>query len=258
MKRFLRIILVFCCLGVLEGGISVSTGWAATESTDYLNDDFYDSVPVSETVGDPLEPFNRVMFKFNDFSYTWVLSPLATGYAHVVPFELRGLAANFIYNLKEPVRVVSALLQGRLSEAGIILTRFGLNSTIGIAGLDDFADRELAFHPIDVTFGEALAFWGVGDGCYLVVPFYGSTTLRDFTGDMVEGLTMSPYYYWANSWKEITAIYLAKELNKVSLHLGEYEDLKQLSFDPYIALRNGYFQYRKRLREGKNKEVLHE
>lgn len=232
---------------------SVPCAWAGTE-TDFLSDDFYDSVPVSEEVGDPLEPFNRAMFKLNDFSYTWVFNPVASRYGDIIPLEIRGLVDNFFYNLKEPVRVVSALLQGRFTDAGVIMTRFGLNTTIGVGGITDFADRELGFKPVDITLGETLAVWGVGDGFYLVVPFYGPTTLRDFTADLVEGLTLSPYYYWADGWEEIIAIYAGKELNNLSLHLGEYEQFKELSFDPYVAIRNGYFQYRKQVRSGKRND----
>ncbi len=243
-------IFAFCLLFATIIVVPAAESLAADDSAvDFLDDEFYDSEPTSEDVGDPLESFNRAMFTFNDFTFTWFFNPVATGYSHVVPYDIRQAAGNFFYNLQEPVRFINSILQGRFSDAGTALVRFVINTTGGVAGLGDPAGRELGFEAIDATLGETLGVWGIGDGFYLVVPFYGPSTLRDFSGDMVDGLALSPYYFWADTWEEIIAIYLGKELNKLSLHLGEYEDMKKLSFDPYVALRNGYFQYRKRIRD---------
>jgi phospholipid-binding lipoprotein MlaA len=238
--------LVFATVILVPPTVSL----AATDGpVDFLDDEFYDIEPASVENDDPLESFNRAMYHFNDFTYTWLFNPVATGYSHVVPYDIRGSVANFFYNLQEPLRCINSILQGRFSDAGTALIRFVINTTGGVAGLGDPAGRELGFKPVDATLGETLAVWGVGDGLYLVIPFYGSTTLRDFTGDVVDGLALSPYYFWADGWGEAVAIYLGKETNKLSLHIGEYEELKKLSFDPYVALRNGYFQLRKRLRD---------
>ncbi len=250
MKSLSRLAVVFFT-ALLLAAMTVPPACQAADDVevDFLNDDFYESEPEAEDVGDPLEPFNRAMFQFNDFTFTWVFNPVATGYSYVVPVDIRGAVGNFFYNLEEPVRALNALLQGRFSDAGTLLVRFLINTTGGVAGLGDPAGRELGFQAVEATLGETLGVWGIGDGFYLVVPFYGSTTLRDFTGDMVDGLVLSPYYYWVDGWDEAIGIYLGKETNKLSLHIGEYEDMKKLSFDPYVALRNGYFQYRKRLRD---------
>ncbi len=251
MKALFRIsalcfILTGC--GILFVGIGVSYA-ADPGEVDFLDDAFYDSEPKATQTGDPLEPFNRVMFTFNDYAYTWVLDPMASGYSNVLPWDIRIAVGNFFYNLQEPVRMANALLQGRVGDAGTLLVRFAVNTTGGIAGFGDPAGREMGFKAVDATLGETLATWGVGDGFYLVVPMYGPTTLRDFTGTVVDGLGVSPYYYWADGWEESFAIYLGKELNKLSLHLGEYENMKKLSFDPYVAIRDSYFQYRKKLRD---------
>lgn len=250
MKSLFRLAVAFFAALLLTAMTVPPACLAATDGgVDFLNDDFYNSEPEEEDVGDPLESFNRAMYQFNDFTFTWVFNPVATGYSYVIPTDIRDAIDNFFYNLEEPVRFLNALLQGRISDAGTLFVRFVVNTTGGVAGLGNPAGRELGFKAVDATLGETLGVWGIGDGFYLVVPFYGSTTLRDFTGDLVDGLALSPYYYWADGWEEATGIYLGKETNKLSLHLGEYEDLKKLSFDPYVALRNGYFQHRKRLRD---------
>ena len=220
---------------------------ARDEAVDFLNDDFYAEEGAETEVPDPLEPLNRVMFTFNDKAYLWVLKPVTTTYADTVPWEMRWCIDSFFNNLLEPVRFANALLQLRLGDAGTILGRFFINSTLGVFGLADVAEREFEIPTVEASLGETLATWGIGDGLYLVVPFYGSTTLRDFTGTMAETF-VTPYYLLADSWREESLIYAGKNINNLTFHLGEYEQMKELSFDPYIALRNGYFQYRRQQR----------
>jgi len=253
MKTFIRVIIfsigVFLC-GYGNSLIQPSLSMAADDSSiDFLDDEFYEDTGDNQAkVGDPLESFNRAMFQVNDFSFTWMFNPLATGYSYVVPSDLRGAFGNFIENLKEPVNFLNSLLQGRFSDAGTALVRFVINSVAGVGGLGDPAGREMGLAQAKATLGQTLGVWGIGDGFYLVVPFYGATTLRNFGADLVDGL-ITPYYFWVDGWDAAAGIYAGKELNKLSLHLGEYEDLKAMSLDPYIAIRNGYFQYRKRMRD---------
>jgi phospholipid-binding lipoprotein MlaA len=257
MKNLRYLCVITLCLLFLSVGCTQPGKALAEEdddTIDFLDDEFYENDPVSSEVGDPLEPFNRAMFEVNDFTYTWVFDPVASGYSYVIPSDIRGTVNNFFYNLQEPVRCLNALLQGRFSDAGTLLIRFIINTTGGIAGLADPAGRELGFKAVDATLGQTLGVWGVGDGFYLVVPFYGPTTLRDFTGDIVDGLALTPYYYWANGFEEKAGIYMFKEMTKLSMHLGEYEDLKKMSFDPYVALRNVYLQNRIQIRD--NPELL--
>lgn len=240
--------LIFIICGLLL--LIVQPGFSADDdAVDFLSDDFYEEETASIEADDPLEPFNRAMFEFNDKTYTYVFNPVAEGYSAVVPYDIRGTIWNFFRNLEEPVRFLNCLLQARFSDAGTVLVRFLVNTTCGVAGLGDPAGRELGFTRVEATLGETMAAWGIGDGAYLVVPFYGPSTLRDFSGTVIDGLGMTPYYTFTEDLGVIAGIYLGKETNKLSLHLGEYEEMKKLSFDPYIALRNGYFQYRKKIRD---------
>ncbi len=229
--------------------LAPASGWGADDGVDFLSDDFYADTTGEPDIPDPLEPVNRAIFTFNDKAYFWLLKPVATGYQAVMPADIRMTFDRFINNLQEPVRFVNCLLQGRFGDAGSVLLRFLLNSTIGVLGLDDFASREVGLQPVFATLGQTLGSWGIGDGMYLVVPFFGSTTLRDFGGTVVDGLAMTPYYVYIDQWETRVSIYVGKEINVLSMHLGEYEEMKKLSFDPYVALRNGYFQYRRRLFE---------
>ncbi|MCI5222639.1 MAG: VacJ family lipoprotein [Candidatus Electrothrix sp. AR4] len=219
---------------------------AADDEIDFLDDAFYDEIPDENAVRDPFEGINRAMFTFNDYTYTWVMNPVATWYSHLLPHDIRGAIADFFYNLQEPVRIVNAVLQARFSDAGTLLARFAINSTGGVGGLGDPASM-MGFLPVQASFCQTLDAWGVGDGIYLVVPIMGPTTLRDLSGKIVEGVSMTPYYFWAAGWEESSSIYIGKELNNASLHLGEYEKMKKLSFDPYAGIRDGYFQHRKQV-----------
>jgi len=238
---------LFVCFSIIVPVVQVH---ADESHPDFLSDDFYEKgLESEEYILDRLEPINRAVFAFNDKAYLWVLEPLAKTYSYVVPFDLRICVYNFFRNLEEPVRFINTLLQGRFSDAGDVLVRFAINSTLGIYGLADAADRVFAHPPVEATLGETLALWGVGDGSYLVVPLYGPSTIRDFAGTMVDGLAITPYYSWSEDLSVIGGTYIGKETNKISMHLGEYEDFKKVFFDPYIGFRNAYFQYRRKLRD---------
>ena len=235
--------------------VSVAS-YAGQGEIDFLSDDFYeDDFNLTET-RDPLEPLNRVAFTVNDYLYTWILDPVATSYSELFPTSIRECVSNFFNNLKEPVRFVNALLQGRFSDSGRAMSRLIINSTLGVYGFGDAATLEFDIKPIEATLGQTMASWGIGDGFYLVVPFYGPSTLRDITGTVVESFSMTPYYIWTEDIWILGSIYTGKELNRISFRLGEYEDLKKLTLDPYVALRNIYFQYRESIRKQDSLDII--
>lgn len=114
----------------------------ATGAEDYLSDASYEDQAVTVRAPDPIEPFNRAMFTFNDKLYLWVLDPVATGYSKVLPADIRVCIGNFFYNVGEPVRSVNFLLQGRFRDSGLTLSRFAINSIAGVFGLADPAADE--------------------------------------------------------------------------------------------------------------------
>jgi len=213
---------------------------------DWLDDDGYADQATTAKAPDPIEPFNRAMFTFNDKLYVWVLDPVATGYSKVLPSDIRGCIGNFFYNFGEPVRAANFLLQGQFRDSGLTVSRFAINSVAGVFGLADAAAEEFKIPRKKATFGQTLAVWGVGDGFYLVVPLLGPSTLRDFSGKMVEAVATSAYYPWNDDVVTSVSVFSGQVINDTSLHLGVYEDVKSLSFDPYVAFRNAYFQSRNR------------
>jgi len=197
-------------------------------------------------ISDPLQKMNRAFYKFNDKMYFWVLKPVAQGYGKVLPRPARLSVQNFFTNIYAPVRMVNCGIQCEFKEASTELSRFGVNTTIGVVGLFDPAKNWFHLNPPDEEdFGQTLGCYK-GPGFYLNLPFAGSTSLRDGIGSLVD-LCIVP------SWWVLThypAAYIATGatvldvVNRTSLRIGEYEEFKRAALDPYVAIRDAYNQHR--------------
>lgn len=194
-------------------------------------------------IADPLEPFNRAMYHFNDRLYFWVLKPVAQGYGQVVPKPARVGVSNFFANLAFPVRFVNSLLQANVTGALEELARFTINTLWGIGGLlDPAASEEIALKRHNEDLGQTLGVYGMGPGFFINWPFFGPSSPRDTVGLIGDGF-LSPLAY-LNPWYTGAGIKLYDRVNDTSLTIGDYESLKGAAIDPYIALRNAYVQYR--------------
>ncbi len=192
-------------------------------------------------VADPLEPWNRLMFQFNDRLYFWVLKPVAKGYSFVFPQDARVAIRNFFHNLFTPIRLVNDVLQGKLDRAAKELARFCVNTTAGVFGFNDVAARELNLKVPDEDFGQTLGHYGIGHGFYIVWPVLGPSSLRDTFG-LIGDLILDPLSYLnAEQSLMMRSVYT---INTTSLKIGEYEDLKKGALDPYISVQDAYLQYR--------------
>lgn len=134
---------------------------------------------------DPIEGFNRGVFQFNEGIDKAVLKPVAQGYAKIVPAPGKVMISNFFSNLNDVLVIMNDLLQFKLKQGFSDSMRVLVNSTIGVGGLIDVASPQLEKHNED--FGQTLGKWGVGSGAYLVLPFFGPSSLRDGVGLIVDG-----------------------------------------------------------------------
>ena len=207
----------------------------------------FDDIPEGEIEGDfirdPFEPINRVFFHFNDKLYFWVLKPVATGYKKVTPDQFRICVRNFFSNLTMPIRAVNCLLQGKFIGFGSELLRFLVNSTAGMLGLMDPAQTALKLEKQDEDFGQTLGLYGLGPGFFINWPILGPSSVRGtvgFVGDMY----LDPVIWTRMDLGERFVISGYERVNATSLSLGEYEALKKAALDPYVALRDAYYQYR--------------
>lgn len=193
-------------------------------------------------VADPLAPFNRAMFVVNDKLYFWCLKPLARGYRAVTPSFFRTGVKNAFHNIAMPIRFAGNVLQGKAKGAGTELTRFVVNTTVGVAGLWDPADYWLGLVPYEEDLGQTLGLYGIGNGCYIVWPLLGPSTLRDTVG-RVGDMFLDPMYYVRPT--ELAYGLSGLELvNATTFRLGNYEAVKAASLDPYVMIRDFYIQHR--------------
>lgn len=195
----------------------------------------------TNSYSDPLSGFNKAMFNFNYYALDpYILRPAAVVWKDYVPPPIRTGVVNFSYNLSEPASMVNNLLQGEVHKAGTHLARFFLNTVFGIGGLVDVAsmvDPQLQ-KGNKRSFGDVLGYYDVPYGPYVVLPFYGSATLRDEGGGIVD--TLYPPLVWLDwQWALVRGIFDGIEARAVAI---EYEDLIKNSDDPYNFMRNAYFQ----------------
>ncbi len=203
-----------------------------------------------KTIADPLESINRLSFHFNDRLYFWVLKPVASGYAIIVPEPIRVGVRNFFSNVAAPIRVANCLLQLNFKGAGTETVRFFVNTTLGVVGFVDAAKREFNIDKQGEDFGQTLGFYGIGPVFYINWPILGPSSLRDTVG-FVGDFFLNPWNYLVRFPVLFTvAIGTLDRINGTSLVIGEYEDLKRAALDPYVAMRDAYYQVRqKRIEE---------
>jgi len=195
-------------------------------------------------VADPLSPWNRAMFHFNDKLYFWLLKPFSRGYKVVIPTPVRSGVKNFFHNITMPIRMVSCLLQGKGRAASAELSRFLINSTVGVLGFGNPAKRWPELSPSEEDLGQTLGSYGIGNGFYIVWPVLGPSTIRDSIG-MVGDWFLDPVSY-VESTETYVGVWTFENVNETSFKIGDYESLKEAAIDPYVALRNAYIQHRKK------------
>ena len=195
-------------------------------------------------VYDPLIGYNRIMTRVNDRLYFWVLKPAAQAYGTVLPRFVRQCISRFFENLEYPVRLVNNVLQLKIKGAGVETLRFGVNSTLGIAGFMDPARDGFHLAPSEEDFGQTLGYYGVNGGFHLVLPVFGPSNFRDTLGRVPDDY-LDPINYVGNTYVRSGAPVL-DVINRTSLRIGQYESLRKDAMDMYILFRNAYNQNRKK------------
>jgi phospholipid-binding lipoprotein MlaA len=211
----------------------------------YADDDDYLDGTIAQVIADPIEPWNRFWFTFNDYTYEYVLRPLHRGYSIVVPAFARTGISNFFHNLGAPVRMVNNLLQGKGRAAGAELSSFLLNSTAGLGGLVDVTRKErLAVIKDDEDGGQTLGVWGLGEGFYIVWPLLGPSNARDALGMGLDHF-ISPNTYLIESWEISLGAHAFAVFNEFDEILSAYDTMKGMAVEPYTAIRDAYTQLRR-------------
>ncbi|MFA5989570.1 MAG: VacJ family lipoprotein [Sphingomonas sp.] len=194
--------------------------------------------------GDPLEGFNRGLFKFHQKLDKAVFRPVALGYKSIIPKFVRTGIRHFLSNLTEPIVFLNDLLQLKPKRAVKTLGRFFINSTAGIGGVLDIAKTARLPHRNN-GFGNTLARYGVGPGPYLFLPFVGPTDLRDFLGGQGDVLVLP--FAVGRPFNRLELQIPLGVVGGLDLRAENDAGLKALlngAADPYATLRSVYQQSR--------------
>lgn len=200
---------------------------------------------------DDWEGLNRKIFSFNDFFDRLFLKPVAKTYKNVVPSPVRQGVSNVFNNLDTPGTVINQFLQGKPKDGISDSGRFLVNSTLGIAGIFDVASRMgLPKHQED--FGQTFGVWGAGSGNHVVIPFRGSSTVRDTFGMVLDTFT-NPLRFLSPSEAQYSAVGLY--ITDARVDLLAAESLMGESGDAYLFQRDAFLQRREYLvRDGNVEE----
>ena len=203
-------------------------------------------------VKDCFETLNRGTFALNQGLDKVIFKPVAKAY-RALPSPVRTGTNNALTNLSSLITIPNNVLQGELKTAGVNTGRFIVNTTIGILGLFDVASK-MGFSEYEKEdFGQTLAVWGVGPGCYIVLPILGPSTLRDTAGSFINVMGGDPYYnvsaHGNNEYLDTSDYMLTKTLTAVDFrakNLETFDNLEKNSLDFYASVKSLYIQDRKR------------
>lgn len=191
---------------------------------------------------DPLEPYNRAMYKFNDSLDRAVIKPVATAYKDALPYLVRKGVSNFFNNLQDVWSFINCGLQLKGEEAGDNFFRFGVNTLMGLGGLLDVAS-EMGIERHKEDFGQTLGHWGVGAGPYIVLPLLGPSTLRDSValsfdakGNAISRVQDVPTR---------NSLTVTRLIDQRAGLLQASGIMDQVALDPYLFTREAYLQHRR-------------
>jgi phospholipid-binding lipoprotein MlaA len=189
---------------------------------------------------DPLEGINRVFYELNfNLLDPVIIKPIAIIYDQTTPKPVRRVLRNFFSNLDEVPSLVNNALQGKLGQAGNNAGRFLINTTIGLGGFFDVAKKAGLQPGEDEDFGQTLAVWGIPAGPYLMLPFFGPSTLRDAPSNFVDSL-FDPFSY--NNQLSVRVAIKGIDLIALRADLLGIDDV--ISGDEYLFIRDVYLQNR--------------
>ena len=203
-------------------------------------------------VKDCFESLNRGTFALNQGLDKAILKPVAKAYRSL-PSPMRTGTNNVLVNLSSLITIPNNILQGELKTAGVNTGRFVINTTVGILGIFDVA-KKIGFSEYEKEdYGQTLGVWGVGAGCYVVLPILGPSTLRDTAGSFINILGGDPYYNMSahgnNEYLDRSDYILTKALTAVDFRsktIDSFDNLEKNSMDFYASVKSLYLQDRQR------------
>ena len=217
-------------------------------------------------VKDCFESLNRATFSLNQGLDKVIFKPVAKGYRSL-PVPVRTGTNNVLVNLSSLITIPNNILQGEIKTAGVNTGRFVVNTTVGILGIFDVAEKIGFSEYVKEDYGQTLGKWGVGAGCYVVLPVIGPSTIRDTFGSFINIMGGDPYYnasthgnneYLSNSLYLKTKIISGIDFR--AKNLESIDNLEKNSMDFYASVRSLYLQDRQRKISNRNAtiEIMYE
>ena len=205
-----------------------------------------------KTTKDCFEGFNRASFALNQGLDEVIFKPIAKGYRSL-PSPVRAGTSNALENLSSLITIPNNILLGQFKTAGVNTGRFVVNTTVGILGLFDVAEK-IGFSEYEKEdYGQTLGVWGVGAGCYVVLPVLGPSTIRDTFGSFMNVMGGDPYYnvstHGNNQYLDRSDYMLTKTITAIDFRsktIDSFDNLEKNSLDFYASVKSLYLQDRKR------------
>ena len=201
-------------------------------------------------IKDCFENLNRATFALNQSLDKAIIKPIAKGYRNLPDPVQRG-TNNAVNNLSSLITIPNNVLQGDLKLALINTARLAVNTTIGLLGTIDVANKMGFPKYIKEAYGQTLGVWGIGPGCYIVLPVLGPSTLRDTAGSFTNVMGGDPWYnasaHGNNEFLSEKLYITSKALSGVNFRANNIESIENLeknSIDFYASVRSLYIQDR--------------
>ena len=207
----------------------------------------------SSSANECFEGFSRAMFSFNQAVDNVVFEPIAKGY-RVLPMVIRNGTSNVMNNISNLLTIPNNILQGEFGQAGNTAARFAINTTAGVLGFFDPAEKMGFPDRGKEDYGQTLGVWGTGSGCYFVLPILGPTTVRDFTGTVANiwgdpwySMTVSNHPMMAEGLFNESDYYISTGTTAVDFrakNIESYDNIEKNSIDLYASIKSFYLQNR--------------
>ena len=199
---------------------------------------------------DCFEKINRASFALNEGLDKAIFKPVAKGYRKL-PSSIKTGTSNALENLSSLITIPNNVLQGDIKTAWINTVRLVVNSTVGILGIVDVADKMGFPEYVKEDYGQTFGKWGMGPGCYLVLPVLGPSTIRDTAGSFANVMGGDPYYNLSvngnNEYLDGKLYAVTKTISAIDFRARNIETLENLeknSVDFYASVRSIYLQDR--------------
>jgi phospholipid-binding lipoprotein MlaA len=235
MKKFIKIFLISLLLS--------SNSYAGSDGELELS-------KKNRPTKDCFEKINRATFTLNQGLDKAIFKPVAKGYRKL-PSPIKTGTSNALENLSNLITIPNNVLQGDLKTAGINTARLVVNTTVGVLGIFDAAEKMGFPEYVKEDYGQTFGKWGVGPGCYLVLPVLGPSTIRDTAASFVNVMGGDPYYNIStngnNEYLDGKLYAATKTLSAVDFRAKNIETLDNLeknSVDFYASVRSVYLQDR--------------